>query len=133
MSKFDCFLRFLGRVFIAAIFLFGASGKIFSYDVMAGYMASKGLQYIPFLLVTAAIIELVCGIALVIGYKAKLAAAILFLYLIPVTYFMHDFWNLEGAQRMQELVHFFSNLAIEGGLLLIASSYPEKCSTESCR
>jgi putative oxidoreductase len=128
-----CFLAFLGRLFIAGIFLFGAAGKFFNYETMAAYMQSKGLTNIPILLYTAAIVELVGAICLIIGFKPKLAAFVLFLFLIPVTYFMHDFWNLQGQEQMQAIVHFFSNLAIAGGLLLVMAGNTGKCTTESCR
>lgn len=119
MYRLHGFLYFVARLFIAAIFLFGAAGKFFNYDSMAGYMQSKGLTNIPALLYIAAFVELFGGIALVINYKAKLAALVLFLFLIPVTYIMHDFWNLTGPEQMQNLVHFFCNIAIAGGLILV--------------
>jgi putative oxidoreductase len=133
MSKLNCLLNFIARVLIAAIFLFGAAGKFFNYEHMGAYMQTKGLTNIPVLLYIAAFVELFAGIALIIGYRTKLAAFVLFLFLIPVTYIMHDFWNLQGQEQMQNLVHFFCNLAIAGGLLLIMSSNSGKNSSESNR
>lgn len=133
MKNLNCLLGFLGRLFIAGIFLFGALGKFMNYEVMYSYMQSKGLQYIPILLYTSALIELIFGLCLIIGFKTRLAAAVLFLYLIPVTYFMHDFWNLTGADQMEQIVHFLSNLAIAGGLLTVISCHSGRCSSESNR
>jgi putative oxidoreductase len=127
MKNLNCLLAFLGRVLISLIFLFGALGKFMNYDVMVGYMASKELQYIPVLLYVSAFIELIGAICLIIGYKRKVAATILFLYLIPVTYFMHDFWNLSGPAQQPEMIHFLSNLAIMGGLLTIVSTHSVNC------
>jgi putative oxidoreductase len=106
---------------MAAIFIWAAAGKIMFYDINAQYMASKGLTMIPALLFGAAIVELLGGLSLILGYKTRLGAFILLLFLIPTTLIFHDFWNLEGVARIPEQVNFMKNLAIFGGLLYIVA------------
>jgi putative oxidoreductase len=43
------------------------------------------------------------------------------LYLIPTTLMFHDFWTLQGMDRIDATVHFEKNLAIMGGLLILAA------------
>jgi uncharacterized membrane protein YphA (DoxX/SURF4 family) len=40
------------------------------------------------------------------------------LFLIPVTVIMHNFWALEGMQRISELYSFLGNLALLGSALM---------------
>jgi putative oxidoreductase len=48
----------------------------------------------------------------------------LFLYIIPTTYFFHNFWTMTGMDQQNNLAHFLKNLAIMGGLLLLAANGP---------
>ncbi len=54
--------------------------------------------------------------------KARFAALALFLYLIPVTLIMHNFFGVGGAERQAQTIHFMKNLAIMGGLLMVTAS-----------
>lgn len=112
-------LTFVARLCLAAVFIWAAAGKIMFYEMNAQYMASKGLTMIPAFLFGAALVEALGGLSLVLGYKTRLGAAILLLFLIPTTLIFHDFWNAEGAARLPEQVNFMKNLAIFGGLLYV--------------
>jgi putative oxidoreductase len=47
---------------------------------------------------------------------------LLFLYLIPTTLLFHNFWALQGIERQDNMAHFLKNLAIMGGLLVLAAN-----------
>jgi len=110
---------FLGRLFLSAIFLISGIGKFLDYEGTVQYMASKGLQFIPVLLVSAALLEIVASLALIFGIKVRWAAFALFLFLIPTSYLFHDFWNLSAEQFQLQFIMFMKNLGIAGGLLYI--------------
>jgi len=42
--------------------------------------------------------------------------------LIPVSFYLHNFWVVEGAARMNRQIHFLKNVAIMGGLLILAAN-----------
>ncbi|MBI4082527.1 MAG: DoxX family protein [Candidatus Lambdaproteobacteria bacterium] len=111
----------VGRILLSIIMLVGGFGKITGWAATAGYMQSKGIPIVPLFLVLALVIELVGGVALVLGFWARWAAAILFLYLIPVSLVMHNFWALEGMDQQINMVMFLKNLAIMGGLAYVAA------------
>jgi putative oxidoreductase len=69
----------------------------------------------------AALIELAGGISVLIGFHAGIAAAILIGYLIPTTLIFHNFWAASGEEKQNQAVHFMKNIAIMGGLLILAS------------
>lgn len=110
-----------GRVAIALIFILSGFGKIGGFDGTAGYMASKGLPFVSILLVLTIIVELGGGLMILLGIKARWAATVLVLFLIPVTLIFHPFWAVEAATAQAEQIAFLKNLAIMGGLLYVAT------------
>ena len=54
------------------------------------------------------------------------------LFLAPVTFIMHNFWTMEGMRQVSEMNHFFSNIMLIGGaLLLVAIPQPWPVSLDS--
>ena len=116
-------LALLARVFLAGIFVQGALGKILGWSGQADYMARHGLRFVPFLLGAALVVEAVGTLCLVLGVRARLAAFVMCLYLLAVSVLLHDFWA-GGASAGMNQTHFFKNLAICGGLLMVAAFGP---------
>jgi putative oxidoreductase len=114
----------LGRILLAVIFIKAGWGKIAGWEGTAGYMASKGLPMVPVLLALTILIELGGGLMIAIGYKARWAALVTFLFLIPVTVIFHPFWGIDPAQVQNQSNHFFKNVSIMGGMLLLFAFGP---------
>ena len=110
---------FIARLCLAAIFLASCISKFMFFDQTSEYMASKGFVAVPLFLVAAAVVEFIGGLSLVFGFKIRLGATLLLLYLIPTTGIFHDFWNLTGAEQQLQQIMFLKNLAIFGGLLYV--------------
>jgi putative oxidoreductase len=110
-----------GRLMISAIFIFSGLGKLAGHAAMAGYAASKGLPAADLAIWLAAAVEILGGLSILLGFQARIAAWLLFLYLIPTSLVFHNFWALQGMERMDNQAHFFKNMAIMGGLLLLAT------------
>jgi putative oxidoreductase len=111
----------LGRVFLSMIFILFGVTKLFAFGSFEGMLASKGFPLPTVAIGIAIAIELLGGLAILFGFQTKIAAWIMFFYLIPTTFLFHNFWALEGMARMDNMAHFFKNLAIMGGLLLLAA------------
>lgn len=116
-SNSSSFLMLLGRICICIIFILAGIGKFMDPNAMSLYMASKGMPLIPFFLYASAIIEVVGGTFLLFGFKTRITALVLLLFLIPVTVIFHGFWDLAPPEVQQQMVEFLKNLAIFGGLL----------------
>ena len=119
----------VGRFLLALIFVLSGFGKLTSMGGTAGFMAHagmpQGLVY-PGLIVTI-VVELGLGLLIVIGYKARLAALVMFLWFIPVTIMFH-FLPYRAAVAagdkmgaMMQQINFMKNISIMGGLLLVTS------------
>lgn len=111
----------VGRILLALIFVLSGFGKITGFAGTAAYMASKGLPMAEILLVPTILIELGGGLMLIFGYRTRLAAAVLFLFLIPVTLVFHNFWAAPAAEAQMQMINFMKNLAIMGGMLCITA------------
>lgn len=117
-------VSFLGRILITYIFATSGLAKILDWSGNVQYMSTRHLPFIPVLLAIALVVEVGGSICLLTGWRAREAAFIMFLYLLAVTVLFHNYWafsgNLAGAQE----THFRKNLAIMGGLLIIAAQGP---------
>lgn len=113
-----------GRILLATIFLLSGLTKLTDWNGTAAFMAAHGLKLIPVLLPMAAIVEIAGGLAILCGARSRLAAFILFLYLIPTTLVFHNFWGHAGMEYVNQMQHFLKNLAIMGGLALIVGLGP---------
>lgn len=123
-TAFRQFASLLGRILLALIFVLSGWRKIGSFDTTAGYMASKGLPMTEVLLALTIIIELVGGLMIVFGWKARWAALAIFLFLIPTTLIFHNFWAVGPEEVRDQMNAFMKNIAIMGGLLYIMTFGP---------
>ncbi len=119
MKSFFAFLTLLGRVLISAIFIWAGIGKIFFFNETTHYMMSKGMTLVPFFLFGALTIEILGGLAILIGFFARVGAMVLFLFLVPTTLIFHDFWNATEVEMQMQMILFLKNLNILGGLLYV--------------
>jgi putative oxidoreductase len=118
----------VGRIFLAGVFIVGGFHKITGFEGTAQYMAGKGLPMVPFLLVLSTIIELGGAALLVLGWHARWAALVIFLFVIPVTLVFHPFWT-----DANQLWVFWKNVAIMGGMLYIMAYGPGPFSMDQRR
>lgn len=132
-STINKFGPVVGRVLIAIIFLLSGFGKLTGFAGTAGYMANKmpiSGTVIDLLLVITIAVELGGGLALVLGWRARIAALVLFLWMIPVTLIFHNFWAVPADQAMMQQINFLKNLAIMGGMLFIMANGPGPLSVD---
>lgn len=131
----------LGRVAISLIFMTSFVMKLFSWDQTTQYMTgalSKWIAgtplpdfmhgavtfvcaYATLFLVVATIFEGVGSLFVLLGFKVRFGATLLILFLIPVTVVMHPFWLVGGQEKTLEMAMFMKNLAILGGLFILAA------------
>jgi putative oxidoreductase len=67
-----------------------------------------------------AAVELLGGLAILLGFKTQWVAGALVVYIIILTLLVNPFWLEQGAAREANQIQFYKNLAIIGGFLLLA-------------
>jgi putative oxidoreductase len=116
---FNAKLYTVGRAFAGILFLVSGINKILGFSYVAGWMNSSGIPAAGLLLVLTILLEIGGGLALITGFQARIAAAALALFLIPVTLIFHGFWHADAAEFQNQLNHFLKNVAIFGGMLVL--------------
>jgi putative oxidoreductase len=111
----------VGRLLLGGMFLMAGLDKLGGLAGTAGYIASKGLPAPQLLAVGAAAIEVIAGLALIVGFKARIAAVALAAFTVLASVIFHAYWAVPEDQQFVQQLMFFKNLAIVGGLLLIAA------------
>ncbi len=117
---------FAGRVLISAIFLVSGLGKVAGYAGAQGYMAAMGVPGALLPLVIA--LELGGAIAIIVGYRTRLAAFLLAGFCVLSALIFH---RALGDQL--QFVMFMKNLAIAGGFLLLLARGPGEWSLDARR
>lgn len=124
----------LGRVLIPIIFLVTGIQKALNIADFAKDLAALSIpipdQIVPYLgsipkyealgyLIAA--IEIVCGLMVLAGLKARWAALVLIVFTACTIIFVHHFWDMDGAAMFSHRAEALKNLSILGGLLLIVA------------
>ena len=109
----------VGRILIALIFVLSGFSKITGFEGTVGYIASKGLPLPQLAAIGAIIVELGGGILLVLGWKARWAAAAMMVFTAMAALFFHNFWAMPPEQAQNQMIHFMKNISMLGGLLYV--------------
>jgi putative oxidoreductase len=121
LSSSTAFIFFTGKLLLCLFFLLSGFSKIFRNKMMVEYASSKNLPMPAISVILAAVIELGGALAVIIGYQLAIASLILFIYLIPTSLIFHNFWAASETEKQNQFINFMKNLAIMGGLLLLAA------------
>jgi len=107
-------LNRIARVLLCLVFINAVIGKLASFTDTAGAIAAKGLPMAS-ALVVASMLLMAAGSALVIsGWRSRLGAALLLIFLIPTTLLFHG-----NAGDAAERIQLLKNLSIMAGLLFV--------------
>ena len=113
----------LGRIFISSLFIIEAVRKFFSPDGGMMYMSQYGVPEVLFY--PSLVFEFIVPLVLIAGFKTRIVASILFLFVLTVTLIFHTDFS-----KSMQLISFLKNTAIMGGLLIIISNKPQMCSID---
>ena len=138
MLTFYSFLALLGRCMLVTIFLMAAIGqKIPKFSDVAAYMEAEGVPA-PKIMLGGAIAFLIVGsISVAIGFKARIGAGLLMVFLILATYYFHDFWTIINQDavaqqaKQEQMIQFMKNLSMAGAMLLIVGNGAGTMSVDS--
>jgi putative oxidoreductase len=105
-----------GRILIAPVFLLSGVAKLAAPAVMMAMIQAAGLPAPMLALGVATAIELLGGSALLLGFRTRIAAAILAIFSLVTALAFHAHFADQN-----QFIHFFKNLAMAGGLLQIVA------------
>jgi putative oxidoreductase len=109
---------FLGRLLFVLIFVLSGPRHFMSQTI--AFAASQGVPLASVAVPISGLLALVGGLLIVVGYRAKIGAWLLVLFLIGVTPMMHKFWGVTDPMMFQmQFAMFMKNLSMLGGALLV--------------
>lgn len=126
------YIVLLGRFLYSWIFI----STVFSHfsSQSATYAASAGVPMASLMVPLSGVIAFLGGMSIFLGYKAKMGAWLVVIFLVPVTLVMHHWWTIDDPMmRQMQHVMFHKNLSILGAALLIAYFGAGPCSIDSWR
>jgi putative oxidoreductase len=122
LERKGAFMRYVvlaGRALYAAIFVVASFGH-FSQRTIA-YAAQQGVPMAALAVPLSGLLALAGGLSVLLGYRARIGAWLLIVFLVPVTVMLHRFWGLPDpvAAQLQQIM-FMKNVSMLGGAMVIA-------------
>ena len=109
----------IGRIIVAGFFLMAAFNHFKNLSMYAGYALSKGTPAPKLAAGGTGVLLLLGGLSLLLGYHPTIGTALLVIFLLGVSFQMHNFWAVKDPQaKMAETVNFTKNMALVGFLLM---------------
>jgi len=103
-----------GRILISLIFIVSGVSKIFSFAGTQGYMEAAGVPGVLLPIVIA--LEILGGLAIILGWRARIAAFLLAGFALVSGLMFHA----NFADQIQ-MIMFMKNLGLAGGFLMIVA------------
>jgi putative oxidoreductase len=123
-------LQLIGRIFLSAIFLVAGVRKLLGVAATTAYFTKLGFPAPEIVTWIAIIIELGAGLMLLFGWRTRIAAWALVVFVVIATAMAHRFWEFEPAQMQNQVNHFLKNLALIGGMLYVIAFGPGRLSLD---
>lgn len=113
-------LALAGRLLLAWLFVPAGIGKVTGFAGMVGYATSVGLPLPQLGIAVALVVEIVGGLALIAGFATRWAALALAFFTLVASFFFHAYWSAPADAQMVTQLLFNKNIAVVGGLLVLA-------------
>jgi len=120
MDSYVTYVFLLGRILYGGFFVLGGINHFQNLGMMSGFTASKGVPAAKAGVILSGLLILVGGLSVIVGWHVRIGLACIVLFLIPVTFLMHNFWvEKEMMPRINQMVNFQKNLALLGAALMM--------------
>lgn len=111
------FLLLVGRVVLGWIFLFYGWSKLTTIPQYATTFPGRGLS--PWMAYLAVPVEFLGGLALLLGFATRYTVLVMLFFMVVATFSSHAYWSVPQAQRGNQTAHFWKNISMMGGLVLL--------------
>jgi putative oxidoreductase len=119
MSNISSIAFLIGRVSVGVFFLVNGFNHFAQLNMMTGYAKSKGIPAPALAVGGSGVLLFLGGLSLLLGFHPTIGAALLVIFLLGVSFGMHNFWTVQDQQaKMGEMINFLKNMAILGLLLM---------------
>lgn len=127
----------IGRLIVGLFYLYSGLDGLINLSGKIGFAASKGVPLPQVTVLISAVLLLIAGLTILTGTGVRIGVVALVLFFVPVTFYIHDFWNVqEPMRRMVEMHSFQSNVALMASALMflaIPTPWPYSVATRVTR
>ena len=116
-AQWQDFLLLVGRVLVGFIFISSGWRKLMDIPGFVKTMPNRGLP--DWLGYVAPPVEFVGGLCLVLGLATRYAALVMLVFVIIASFSSHRYWSVPEAQMANQSAHFWKNVSMKGGLVLL--------------
>lgn len=120
----------VARVLLMVLFVMFGWSKLTGFSGTVAYITSSGAPVPELSAVIAVVMEFVVGVALLVGFFTRPLALLLAVYTLGTAIIGHHYWNMTGAMQYDNMIHFYKNISIIGGLMLLAVTGAGKYSVD---
>jgi putative oxidoreductase len=114
----------IGRLLMSAIFLQAGFRKLTNLDNTTKYMADHHLPAAFYFAVLAGLVEFFGSLFVLLGFKTRYAALLMALFTLAAAFIGHPFWALPADQVANQTIHFWKDITIIGGFLILFVAGP---------
>jgi putative oxidoreductase len=114
-------LFLVGRIIFSGFFLFNGINHFIKLRMMSEYSKMKGIPLPSIAVALTGLILIIGGLSILLGIYPLVGLGLLVVFLIPVSFMMHNFWKVQDSQmKMGEMVNFMKNMALLGAVLMLS-------------
>ena len=112
----------LARLGLAALYIQSGWGKIFRFSSLSEQLAGVGFPLAPLVAILTILVELGCGLAVLVGYRTRLCALVLAAFTLLASLLFPAFWSYGGGERQMQTIQFMKNMGLAGGFLALVAA-----------
>ncbi|MBI4277595.1 MAG: DoxX family protein [Armatimonadetes bacterium] len=114
------YVNILGRVLFASFFIMSGITHLTKIEMMTQYAAAYKVPAARTMVIITGLMILAGGLAILVGWHPRIGAALIFIFLLLVAYYIHGYWReTDPMQQANQRAHFWKNVVIAGAALLI--------------
>jgi putative oxidoreductase len=123
-------LLLLARILLVIVFILFGWQKMIHFSGTIAFMGTEGAPAPIISAAIAVVMEFFAGIAILVGFYTRPIALLVALYTVGTAIIGHHFWTMTGGEQMNNMIHFYKNIAITGGLLALCAAGPGRFSID---
>jgi uncharacterized membrane protein YphA (DoxX/SURF4 family) len=110
----------IGRIIVGLYWLMGAVNHFTQVKSMVPYAKMKNVPFAEIAVPGTGVLLLVAALSIITGFYPIVAVAALVVFLVPVTFMMHNFWTVEDQMaKMSDMIMFTKNISMLGYTLIL--------------
>lgn len=114
------YIFLLSRLILGLYFLFNSFNHFTKISMLAEYTKSKNVPQPRLAVLVSGLLLLIGSLTILLGVYIEIGILALTLFFLPVSFIMHNFWQIQDPQmKTIEAVNFMKNMAIWAGVLLL--------------